>query len=199
MSIYRERVKSRSSLKFYLGVITRTKLYILYSFNRWLAKKNGAFIGENTVIPYKLAKNANSNLSIGNNCSIQTGNIDLRAKVTIGDHVIIGENVEIIVASHNVDSTEWELKLYGITIDDYVWVATNCLVLPSCKHIKYGAVCGGGSVVARNVEEMSIIAGNPAVEIRKRKTVHKDLVVSSLLGGDLKIYIKTYRNIEKKD
>ena len=134
---------------------------------------------------------------IGDFCSIQTSKIDLRSQVKIGNHVIIGENVEIIVASHNIDSTEWFLKLYGIEIDDYVWIATKALILPSCRHIAKGSVVAGGSVVAKNVNEMDVVSGNPAVVIKKRNTVHSDLVVPSLLGGDLAIYFNTYMHHEK--
>lgn len=193
MSNYTERVISRSTLRYYLGLLIRGKYHIKYSFNRWVARRNGAVVGENTVISYGLAKISNGNLQVGKNCSIQSHKIDLRSKVVIGDNVIIGDNVEIIVASHNIDSTEWDLKLYGITIEDYVWIATNCLVLPSCTLIKYGAVCGAGSVVVRKVEELSVVAGNPAVEVKKRKSVHSDLIVPSLLGGDFNIYKKTHR------
>ncbi|HFK5507336.1 acyltransferase [Elizabethkingia anophelis] len=199
MSEYKQRISSRSKFRFYLGALARLSPYIRYGFYRWLARKKGALIGQNSVINYQLAKNANENLIIGNNCSIQTDKIDLRAKVIIGNNVIIGQNVEIIVASHNINSPEWELKLYGINIEDYVWLATNSFVLPSCRVIKYGAVCGAGSIVNKNVDAMSVVSGNPAKEIKKRETIHSDLVVPSLLGGDLKSYIETYKYYGKKN
>ena len=37
---------------------------------------------------------------------------------------------------------------------------------------------------------MSVMGGNPAKELRKRKCVHSNLIVESLLGGDYDIYIK---------
>lgn len=37
---------------------------------------------------------------------------------------------------------------------------------------------------------MSVVSGNPAKEFKKRKYVHSDLIVESLLGGDYKIYKK---------
>lgn len=52
-------------------------------------------------MPLSLARCANSNLTIGNHVSIQTDKIDLRAPVTIGSHVIIGSETEIITNSHN--------------------------------------------------------------------------------------------------
>ena len=193
MSNYTERVTSRSTLRYYLGLMIRAKNHIKYSFNRWIARRNGAIIGENTIINYKLAKIANSNLIIGNNCSIMSNKLGLQTKIIIGNNVIIGEGVEIVVGSHNIDSLEWEMKLYGIEVFDFVWLANNCLILPTCRLVGYGAVVGGGSVVTKNVENMSVVAGNPAKEIRKRKMVHSDLVVSSLSGGDFNIYKKTYK------
>ena len=51
-----------------------------------------------------------------------------------------------------------------------------------------------GSVVVKNVEAMSVVGGNPATEFKKRKCVHKNLVVESLLGGDYYTYKKTRRS-----
>ena len=65
------------------------------------------------------------------------------------------------------------------------------MVLPSCRHIGYGAVVGSGSVVVKNVDEMSVVSGNPAKEFKKRKCTHSRLVVESLLGGDFQTYQNT--------
>lgn len=70
---------------------------------------------------------------------------------------------------------------------------TKILILPSCRKIGYGAVIGSGSVVVKNVEPMSVVSGNPAKEFKKRKCVHTDLVVESLLGGDY--YVPQIRNL----
>lgn len=50
-----------------------------------------------------------------------------------------------------------------------------------------------GSVVVKDVVSMSVVGGNPAKEFKKRKCVHKNLVVESLLGGDYYTYRKTRR------
>ena len=117
--------------------------------------------------------------------------LHIRSSVTIGSHVIIGAGTEIITTSHNIDSPDWTLKNYGITIEDYVWIPTNVLILPSCRNISYGSVIGSGSVVVKNTDPMSVVGGNPAKELRKRKCVHSNLIVESLLGGDYDIYKKT--------
>lgn len=164
-----------------------------------IARKRGATIGEGVIMPLTLARRANANLTIGDHTSIQTDMIDLRNPVTIGSHVIIGQRTEIITTSHNIDSPDWEHKGYGITIDDYAWLPTAVMVLPSCRRIGRGAVIGSGSVVVKDVEPMSVSSGNPAKEFKKRKCVHSDLVVESLLGGDYDIYRQTRKRRTKTD
>lgn len=181
-------------IRFILGALVRWKQNLKYSYIRKIARKNGATIGEEVVMPLSLAKRANKNLTVGNNTSIQSDKIDMRSPVTIGSHVIIGRDTEILTNSHNIDSAEWEHKSYGIIIEDYVWLPTRVMVLPSCRRIGYGAVVSSGSVVVKNIEKMSVVGGNPAMEFKKRKCVHSKLVVESLLGGDYKTYIKTRNN-----
>lgn len=192
-SIYCKNVLNRSTLRFILGLIPRFKKNVYYSYCRRIARNKGAFIGKNVIINIKFARSCNANVYIDDNCSIQTSKIDTRASLKIGKNVIIGENVQIITCSHNIDSPNWEFKAYGLEIFDYAWLATSTLIVPSCRKIGYGAVCGAGSVVIKDVDELSVVGGNPAMHIKYRKVVHKDLVVESLLAGDF----NTYRKIRK--
>ncbi|MGN1375494.1 MAG: acyltransferase [Prevotella sp.] len=178
----------RSALHYYIGLIVRWKHHFKYDKAVKIARRNGATIGEGVIMPLSFAKKANKNLVIGNHVSIQTDKIDLRSPVKIGNNVIIGSGTEIITTSHNIDSPEWEHKYYGIEIEDYAWLPTNVLVLPSCRKIGHGAVVGSGSVVVKNIQPMSVVSGNPATEFKKRRCVHSALVVESLLSGDYRIY-----------
>lgn len=192
-TLYEKSIQDRTLLRYYIGLIVRWKQYWRYAYARHIARKRGASIGEGVVMPLSLAKRANSNLVVGAHTSIQSDKLDLRSPVNIGSHVIIGRGSEIITTSHYIDSPDWEHKYYGITIEDYVWIPTNVLILPSCRRIGYGAVVSSGSVVVKNIETMSIVGGNPAREFKKRQCVHSDLVVEYLLGGDYKIYKETRR------
>lgn len=196
-TLYEINVQDRSSLRFFIGLIPRFRQFIKHERARRIARRRGATVGESTVLPLSLAKRANKNLVIGDHTYIQTDKIDLRCPVVIGNYVMIGNNTEIITTSHNIDSPDWEHKYYGINIQDYVWIATKALVLPSCRKIGRGAVIAGGGVVVRDVNEMSIVSGNPATEIRKRKYVHSNLVVESMLGGDFKEYIRIRKKQER--
>lgn len=190
MTEYEKDITSRSYFRYLKGLLARWKQHFKYDRAVRIARKRGATVGENVVMPLSLAKAANSNLKIGDHVSIQTDKIDLRNPVTIGNHVIIGSETEIITTSHNIDSEEWEHKHYGLTIEDYVWIPTRVMILPSCRKIEMGGVVSSGSVVVKDVETMSVVGGNPAKEFKKRKCVHKNLVVESLLGGDYHTYKK---------
>lgn len=138
MTNYEKDIKGRSTFRYILGLIVRWKQHFKYDRAVRIARKRGATVGENVVMPLSLAKVANSNLKIGDHVSIQSDNIDLRNPVTIGNHVIIGSETEIITTSHNIDSEEWEHKHYGLTIEDYVWIPTRVMILPSCRKIGRG-------------------------------------------------------------
>lgn len=196
---YEEHVQNRTLFKYIIGYLARWKMNLTYEYARRLARKNGAKIGDHSVISIKLAKKANKNLVIGDHTSIQTDAIDVRVPIKIGNNVIIGYGTEIISVSHNIDSPEWEHKYYGIEIEDYVWIPTKVLVLPSCRKIGRGAVIGSGSVVVKNVDAMSVVSGNPASEFKKRKCVHSDLVVEHLLGGDFDAYRNTWKKKSRKN
>ena len=189
---YQKNIQSRSKYRYLKGLAPRFISFLKNSYIIRLARKRGATVGNNVTMPYKLAKKSNKNLIIGNHTSIQTEHIDLRAKVEIGNYVIIGSDVEIITVSHNVDSLDWEHKTYGLIIEDYCWLATRAFILPSCRKIEYGAVCAAGTVVATNIAAMQIVVGNPAKLLRTRKNVHKDLCVESMLGNDYMAYKRAY-------
>ena len=104
MTNYEKDIKGRSTFRYILGLIARWKQHFKYDKAVRIARKKGATIGENVVMPLSLAKAANSNLKIGDHVSIQTDKIDLRNPVTIGNHVIIGSETEIITTSQNIDS-----------------------------------------------------------------------------------------------
>jgi sugar O-acyltransferase (sialic acid O-acetyltransferase NeuD family) len=57
----------------------------------------------------------------------------------------------------------------SIVVEDYADIYTGAIILPRVR-IGEGAVVGAGSVVLRDVEPYTIVAGNPARVIKKRDT-----------------------------
>ena len=109
-------------------------------------------------------------------------------KLIIGRFCAIAQGIKFIMngANHkmksfttypfNIFSNGWgksaptpeELPFKGDTIiANDVWIGENVTILPGI-HIGDGAIIGANSTVSKNVEPYSIVAGNPAVFIRKR-------------------------------
>lgn len=139
-----------------------------------------------------MAKKANENLIIGTDTIIETDNLDLRSKIVVGDHVIINKDVVVIRVSHYIDdNTLFQTRYYpDLIIEDYSWIATGAKILPQVDRIEYASVCGAYSVIVKNTQKMGVYGGNPAIKIKEHNTSFCDLVVCSLVGGDLRYYTK---------
>ena len=190
MTEYEKRIKSRSFIKYWLGFFLRLRLWLKTQRKLRKMRKAGAKIGSHIGIAGHVMPPASKNLVVGDHVSFHSDRIDVRAPLKIGDYVIIGDSASIITCSHDIDSTEWAFKSYGLEIEDYVWIATRAMILPSCRKIGRGAVIGAGSVVVKDVPPMAVVSGNPAQILRYRQYVHDDLLPENLLGGDLLNYWK---------
>ena len=108
------------------------------------------------------------------NLSITTGSvigprveIYNKASVSLGTGVVISQDAFLCTASHDVSSPTMALIVKPIVIEDNVWVAARSIVLPGVT-LRKAAVVGAGAVVAKDVEEWSVVGGNPAMFIKKR-------------------------------
>ena len=91
------------------------------------------------------------------------------AKITIGDNVMFGPNVQLYTAYHPLVARE---RLKGpelaapITIEDNCWLGGGVIV---CQNVTIGAntTIGAGSVVVKDVPANVFAAGNPCKVIRE--------------------------------
>ncbi|MDO9475565.1 MAG: acyltransferase [Pseudohongiella sp.] len=133
-------------------------------------------------------------VNIGNGCFINSGTKFIsRSSITIGNNVTIAwgctlydhnshsldyevrrNDIAIQVADYKrgrsfTNSKNWEIvKSRPIIVDDDVWIGFNVIILSGVT-IGEGAVIGAGSVVRENVEPWTIVAGNPAVVVKRLK------------------------------
>ena len=189
MTDYEKDIRSRGFVRYWLGLLALLLRWFRIQLKLRKMRKAGATIGSHVGISSNIVPPASKNLKIGDHVSIQTDWIDVRAPLTIGDYVILGDSASIITCSHDIDDPEWKFKPYGLVVEDYVWIATRAMILPSCRKIGRGAVIGAGSVVVKDVPPMAVVSGNPAQIIRYRKCVHEGLKPENLLGGGLADYL----------
>ena len=89
-------------------------------------------------------------------------------KVTIGNFVMCGPNVQIYTATHPMDAktrSSWLEFAKPVQIGNDVWVGGGAIICPGVT-IGNGAVIGAGAVVTKDVPDNVFYAGNPAKIIK---------------------------------
>jgi putative colanic acid biosynthesis acetyltransferase WcaF len=87
--------------------------------------------------------------------------------VTIGNNVVISQDVYLCGGTHDYKDPTMPLIKSNIIIEDYVWVGAGAFIGPNVR-IGEGAVVGARTVVVKDVEPWTVVAGNPAKMIKKR-------------------------------
>lgn len=89
--------------------------------------------------------------------------------ISIGDHVEITDGVRFITHDGGawvVRATNPSAAVYGrITVGNNVFIGINAIILPNVI-IGNNCVIGAGSVVTKNIESNSVVAGVPAKYIK---------------------------------
>lgn len=174
--VYKKRKKNRSLNQRYKCNI-QPFVDISYNFPEDIVIGEDVFIGNYSTIHVENYKPElrNSSLEIGEKTYIGELN-NIRAgggKIVIGRKCLISQQVSIIAANHSIKKDEfimdqpWSLDKNYVIIEDDVWIGSGAQILPGVI-IGKGAVIAAGSVVIRNVEPDSIVAGNPAKLIKYR-------------------------------
>ena len=91
-----------------------------------------------------------------------------RFHIKTGDDVSIGPEAAILTLGHEPQSAEFADRGGTVTIGSRVWIGYRALVMPGVS-IGEGAVVAAGSVVTRDIEPFTIVAGVPARKIGNRE------------------------------
>ncbi|RQS34589.1 acyltransferase [Burkholderia sp. Bp8992] len=107
-------------------------------------------------------------ISIGNNTVVNRYTyLDGRVPLTIGNNVNISHYTLIQTLTHDPQNPDFVCLCKPVVIEDHVWIGARAIISPGVR-IGEGAVVGAGSVVTRDVEPYTIVAGNPARFIKER-------------------------------
>jgi acetyltransferase-like isoleucine patch superfamily enzyme len=140
-------------------------------------------LGEQCYVGRYVELGPGGKIVIGSHTSIQD-RCTILGDVWIGRYCLISLNVLIGSGRHHFDLQPFWLILdqdqqaksdpqasaersRPVAIDDDCWLGINTVILPGVR-IGKGSVVGAGSVVVRDVQPYTVVAGAPAREIRKR-------------------------------
>ncbi len=179
-----------------VGVRSFKNIYLLlyYGFARHLPKSTTPLVGK----PSKLFRrflcsrifakagkklNVEQGCYFGNGKDIKVGfevgfgrNFQCRnVKLTVGDYLMMGEDVLFQGGKHNFDNTEIPMGHQGgggkteLIIGNDVWIGARVIALPGCKKIGNGVIIGAGSVVTKDIPDHAIVGGNPVKVLKMRR------------------------------
>ncbi len=127
---------------------------------------HGAMIREDNVIGDDCSVGTHAVLEagnrVGNGTRIHSG--CFLEHTTLGDRVFLAPNVVFTDDPHPICPRYLECVL-GATVENDVSIGANATILPGLR-IGAGSLIGAGSVVTKNVEAGSVVAGSPAVRIK---------------------------------
>ena len=108
------------------------------------------------------------NLEIGKNSSLGP-QVDCynQGQITIGSNTIVSQKTYLCASTHDYTQKDFPLILKPITIGNGVWIAADAFIAPGIT-IEDHAVVAARSAVIKNVEENTIVGGNPAKLIKSR-------------------------------
>ncbi len=165
------------------GVLARMWRRTVYWRRQRLLCRRGARVTGNAFIAKGAQIGRADLVEIGEGAIVGRAHLYALARLVVGRHVIINDDVFICTASHDIDDPEYLLVVAPIRIGDYAWIATRSTILPGVT-VGRGAIIGASAVVAKDVPDMAIVVGNPARVVGHRKTVHGDHVTRRLVSAN---------------
>ncbi len=171
---YEDNLSKKSKLlrlvwNFVWSVFFRTNpRWLLNSWRITLLRLFGAKIGQGCKVSPTCFVWAPWNLEMGS-YSVLGDYVDCYTmdKITIGSKVAISQRAFICTGTHDIQSLRRPLITKPIFIENHVWVCAQAFIGPGV-HLQKGAVIAAGAVVVKNVSELNVVAGNPAIFIKKR-------------------------------
>lgn len=136
-----------------------------FKIKRYLLSLADIKIGKNTKVVGPIKFGSQINIKIGDNCWIGKDlNLDGNGEVIIGDNIDIAPYVVINTGGHKIGDRKrraGDCIVNNITIESGTWIGTRATILNNIK-IGESSVIAAGSIVIRDVDKNSLMAGNPA-------------------------------------
>ena len=140
-------------------------------FNGWrifLLNFFGSKMGKHCVVHASVYIPSPKNLSMGSHSTLGP-EVKLHfGKTIIGNKVTISQRTYLCSATHDTTSINTPFIHGVIIIKDFAWVAAEAFIMSNVI-IGEGAIVGARAAVFKNIDDWTVVGGNPAKFIKKRK------------------------------
>lgn len=123
-------------------------------------------------------KKIGKGIKIGNNCGI--GDycfFGAAGGITIGNDVIMGQNVRFHSENHNFAEIDIPIRVQGVShkgilIGNDCWIGAGCVFLDGVN-VGDGCVIGANTLVNKDIPPYSVAVGNPVRVIKNRRLMQE--------------------------
>jgi len=162
----RARIVNDDFNNFSARTITPDKIF---DTRRTLLKELVGHIGEGSFLEAPFYADYGCNISIGKDTVANFNLLILDTSlVVIGDRVLMGPNVGIYTATHDVSVLSRRKNVefgHPVRIENDCWIGGGVIILSGVT-IGQGSTIGAGSVVTRSIPPYSVAVGSPARVIK---------------------------------
>ena len=158
------------ALWFFAGLpLLRCAMIPSSGFRRWLLRLFGASIAAGVVVKPGVRVKYPWLLRLGNHCWIgEDCWIDNLAPVDLGPNVCVSQGAYLCTGSHDWSDPAFALITRPISVREGAWICARAFVGPGVE-IGEGAVVAAGAVASKSIPPYAVYAGNPAVQVGRRK------------------------------
>ncbi|PMG36166.1 colanic acid biosynthesis acetyltransferase WcaF [Vibrio breoganii] len=146
----------------------RTSLPVPSAIKVAILKLFGAQIGDGVVIKPSVNIKYPWKLKLGDHTWVgENVWIDNLAVVNIGDNCCLSQGCYLLTGNHDFTSSTFDLMISEINIENEAWVGAKSVVCPGVT-LQRASILAVGSIATKNLEELGIYQGNPAIKIKER-------------------------------
>lgn len=171
---------------------SRWKRMLLRAFGAKMGKKSNVYSSAKVYYPANLVMGDNTCLASDVDCY----NV---APIILEDNVTVSQGAYLCTASHDIEDSMHPLITAPIVLKDQSWIGARAFVGMGVT-IGQGAVVGATASVYKDVEEWTVVGGNPA-KILKNRIINNDMKLNKTLLGGVILWINSSniaaRNINK--
>lgn len=145
------------------ALLMHTSPQFMYGWRRFLLRLFGARIGEGVIIRPSVRVTYPWRLEIGDRAWIgDFVDVYTLDTIKIGSDAVVSQYTKLVTGTHDFHKPTFDMVTKPIVIEDQAWVAANCFIAPGVT-IRKGAVVLACSLVLKDVPELTIVAGQPAI------------------------------------
>ncbi|RYY68414.1 MAG: colanic acid biosynthesis acetyltransferase WcaF [Chitinophagaceae bacterium] len=146
----------------------QNSLFPLSSFKVAILRLFGARMGKGVVLKPNVLIKYPWKLTVGDHVWIgEKVWIDNLADVVIRDHACLSQEAYLLTGNHNFKLPTFDLMVKPITVEEGAWIGARAVVCPGVT-CRSHSILTVGSVATKELEAYYIYQGNPALKVKER-------------------------------